>query len=72
FKESAETGYASSMLMMGDMYRDGRYVKKDYDQALSWYEQAYISDKERAQDRIRILVDMKAVPASKVSEYLSD
>ena len=72
FKESAEAGYASSMLMMGDMYRDGRYVKKDYDQALSWYEQAYISDKERAQDRIRILVDMKAVPASKVSEYLSD
>ena len=56
-KESAEQGYASAQLCMGEVYYNGHGVSQDYKQAVKWYQKVAGQGHAYAQDKVDELLD---------------
>ena len=51
-KSSAEQGFSKAQVRLGDLYCEGKLIEKDYDEALSLYEEAYDSNNFEASERL--------------------
>lgn len=54
----AEAGNSEAQFRLGNLYRNGRGVDKDFSKAVSWYRKAAISEHDRAQNYLAINLEL--------------